>query len=62
MAAERQSYLTCNGCGEACVQDGYTLKGETDECVRDEAADIGWLVGVGGGEDEDYCRECRGKL
>jgi len=63
MGTERESYLVCSGCGKGCYQDGYLLRGETDDCVRDQAEDeCGWAVRLGGDEDEDYCPECRVKF
>ena len=63
MSVEKQSYLSCNGCGRGCYLDGYNIYGETDDCVRDQAEDeCGWAVRVGKSANEDYCRECREKF
>lgn len=60
MATAKQSYLICNGCGEACRLDMSILYGETDDCVRDQAEDeCDWAVRLGGGADRDYCLECQ---
>ena len=59
MSTQEEHYMICNGCGKSCVdEDGYTLRGETPECVRDEAEDQGWLVYQGGQNNLDYCKKC----
>ena len=59
MSTQETHYIICNGCGETCVdEDGSTLHGETPECVRDEAEQVGWVVYQGGNNDEDFCEKC----
>ena len=59
MSTQQEHYMICNGCGKGCEdENGYTLRGETPECVRDEAEDQGWLVYQGGQNDLDYCKKC----
>ena len=59
MSTQQEHYMICNGCGETCVdEDGFTLRGETPECARDEAEGEGWIVYQGGNNKLDYCIKC----
>lgn len=57
MTVHKQYYLTCNICGEI-----HEERGETGDCVRDEAIDDGWTVvgreKVDEDEVEDFCPDC----
>lgn len=58
MSTEQEHYLKCDKCGEAYADDtGRVIRGETEDCVRAEAEDDGWLCYQGGKEDQDYCPE-----
>jgi hypothetical protein len=60
MPAQAQYYLTCSGCGNVAIyEDKQTILGETEECVRDECADEGWLINQGSDEKLDYCSNCK---
>lgn len=63
MPAQAQYYLTCSACGALAVyDDGKTMYGETDDCVKDEAADEGWFIDSQGNPTNenslDYCPKC----
>lgn len=60
MAAHEQFYLTCDGCGVVLTDDSIIVKGETEECVRAEAADLGWKCNIKTTDDEpDLCPACQ---
>ena len=63
MPAHAQHYLTCSVCGALAVYaDGKTMYGETEDCVKAEAADEGWFIddqGEATNENSlDYCPKC----
>ena len=57
MATHEQCYITCDKCGVLLEEDGRTVTGETDDCVKGEAEDVGWSCYVGINQ-EDFCGKC----
>ena len=63
MPAAAQYYLTCTGCSELATENNKTLFGETDDCVRAEAVDLGWWSNaidsfISEQYTVDYCPKC----
>lgn len=61
MAVESQSYISCDECGKLLVdENGKTVYGETDDCVRSEAYDMGWQTNVvDSNPTPDLCTDCK---
>lgn len=61
MAVECEFYLSCSSCSAMYKSDGFVVKTDSEDDVRGQAEDDGWLVDHGYSED-DYCPECRAKI
>ena len=74
MSTHEQTYLTCNlcskpliDCNEVSPSNAAIIYGETADCVRGKATNLGWRCGLGMWMDDvadiiDICEDCLAKI
>ena len=60
MAVHQQFYLTCTDCGNQYIGSDGEAYGETEDEIKEIAADDGWHCDerVENGSDWDFCPQC----